>query len=225
MTRHLPDLSHGLPVFPLPGMTLFPGNLLPLHIFESRYRNLMEDTLKHPAPGRFFAMGTQLNAAREDSFGDPPVFPVAGVGELVEYARLADGRFTLLLRGIGRVKLKGERPLRNGYRVFDAAWLPDAAPAVAPDFERKLALELKALTIHLVGEQGERLRDVLKHEIPLGPLTDLVAGALDFPAEFKLAQIASNNVVERAAAVIAFLEKLMTARGKPLNLDGEAATN
>ena len=45
MPTDLPELAYGIPVFPLPGVTLFPHTLMPLHIFEDRYRNLMEDTL------------------------------------------------------------------------------------------------------------------------------------------------------------------------------------
>lgn len=225
MDDPLPDLSAGIPVFPLPGMALFPHTHLPLHIFEERYRNLMEDTLRKPDTEHCFAMGSALPDGAHDTVGTPPVFRFAGVGRIVEYSREPDGRYMLVLRGLARVRLADEREMVNGYRVFDAEWLPDVHTAQG-GWEDNLGLELKALSMTLLREQAERFRELLDDQIELGALVDMICGYLPFPPEFKLEQMATPNVIERAAATISHLERLLEqAPSKPIKPDDAPAKN
>lgn len=222
----LPDLTSGIPVFPLPGMALFPHTHLPLHIFEERYRNLVEDTLHKPDHEHCFAMGSALPDGAHDTVGKPPVFRYAGVGRIVEYSRVPDGRFMLVLRGLGRVRLKDERELVNGYRVFGAEWLPDVHTSQGESWEDNLALELKALSLTLLREQAERFRDLLGDQVELGALVDMICGYLPFPPEFKLEQMARPNVIERAAATISHLEALLEQTpAKPIKPDEKPTVN
>lgn len=225
MSDELPDLSHGIPVFPLPGMTLFPHTHLPLHIFEERYRNLIQDTLRKPESEHCFAMGTLIDLPGE-SLGDPPVYLYAGVGRVVEYSRMPDGRFMLVLQGIGRARLTGELPLLNGYRVFNAEWVADLHTTTEPAWEDNLGHELKALAVALLREQAEKFRRVLSDEIELGPLTDMLCGYLPFPPEFKLEQLSTPNIIERAAATISLLERMLgDVPQRPLKPDDPPAAN
>jgi Lon protease-like protein len=215
-----------IPVFPLPGMTLFPHTHLPLHIFEPRYRALMEDTLAQPEAKHVFAMGTLLESPNEHTLGDPPVHRVAGVGRIVEYSRMPDGRYMLVLQGIGRARLGIEKPQVNGYRVFDAQWLSDINPPWKGRWNRELAAELKTLALALLRDQAERLRRLLADEEELSRLTDLLCGYLPFAPEFKLEQMGCTNVVERAARTIAQLEtRLVPGPNKPLRPDQPASLN
>jgi Lon protease-like protein len=226
MDDDLPELRHGIPVFPLPGITLFPHTLLPLHIFEDRYRALIEDTLRRPEDQHCFAMGTLMDAASGETLGDPPVFRYAGVGRISEFSRMPDGRFALVLRGIGRVRLSHEHSLIRGYRVFGAEWLPDIRPQPGGSWERNLGVELKALALSLLREQAEKFRGMLAEHVELGPLTDMICGYLPFPPEFKLQQMQSRNVFERAARTISQLEALGGyAPEKPLKLDDAPPVN
>jgi uncharacterized protein len=226
MDDTLPDLSAGIPVFPLPGMALFPHTHLPLHIFEERYRNLVEDTLHKPNHEHCFAMGSALPDGAHDTVGKPPVFRYAGVGRIVEYSRVPDGRFMLVLRGLGRVRLGNEHEPVNGYRLFSAEWLPDVHTSQGGGWEANLGLELKALALTLLREQAERFRELMADEIDLGALTDMICGYLPLPPEFKLEQIATANVIERAAATISHLERLLEhAPAKPIKPDDAPAKN
>lgn len=226
MNDDLPELAHGIPVFPLPGMMLFPHTHLPLHIFEERYRNLMEDTLAKPVSQHCFAMGTLLESASDASLGDPPVDRYAGVGRITEYSRAPDGRFGLVLHGIGRIRLTHEMSMVRGYRLFGAEWIRDVRPPASRTWERNLGVELKGLALALLREQAEKFRGLLSEDIDLGALTDMVAGYLPFPAEFKLRQMATPNVIERAAAAISQLEKMIgMAPDKPLHLDDAPPVN
>jgi Lon protease-like protein len=100
-----------VPFFPLPGVTLFPGALLPLHIFEPRYRKMTEDVL---ASNRLLCV-VQLKQSEAVDEPQPEPFEIAGLGEVVDSERLPDGRFNLLLRGRARVRIE-ELPFRGPYR-------------------------------------------------------------------------------------------------------------
>ncbi len=111
---HRRDTSEGqleqalgaLPIFPLPDTVFFPHTLLPLHVFEPRYRQLTEQVLAgHMHIGIVCCDDTRDDAAVAG------VARVSGVGRIVHHERLADGRFHILLQGIARAELVRELPL------------------------------------------------------------------------------------------------------------------
>lgn len=91
-----------LPLFALPNEWLFPYVILPLHIFEPRYRQMIEDILD--GPGRI-VVGTMVEGTEQES-PSPPVYPIAGLGEIGRHERLPDGRFDILLLGLRRVRVR-----------------------------------------------------------------------------------------------------------------------
>jgi Lon protease-like protein len=116
-----------LPLFPLPEVALFPGELLPLHVFEPRYRAMVRDVLdSHRAIGV-----VQLDrAAPRDGSRPPAIAQVAGVGTIVDCSELPSGRFNIVLRGRARVALD-ELPFTPPYRRARATVLAsvDDAPS------------------------------------------------------------------------------------------------
>lgn len=115
-----------VPIFPLPDVTLFPRTLLPLHIFEARYRAMVADAL---ARDRRICM-VRLRPGYEAAYaGKPDVYGVGGLGEIVSCERLANGRFDLVLRGEARVRLVQERPSDTLYRLVVTERIEDVAPA------------------------------------------------------------------------------------------------
>jgi Lon protease-like protein len=111
-----------LPIFPLPDLVLFPHTLLPLHIFEPRYRAMIADCL---ARDRRLVIAGLRPGYEPDYYGRPPVFAVAGVGRIVQCERLASGRFNLILRGEGRVRIERELPTDTLYRLVEATELAE----------------------------------------------------------------------------------------------------
>ena len=89
-----------IPIFPLPDVVLFPHTLLPLHIFEPRYRQMIRDCL---AGDKRLAMALLRPGWESDYYGRPPVHPIAGAGEIIQHEELPDGRFNILLRGTMRI--------------------------------------------------------------------------------------------------------------------------
>ncbi|HYS16826.1 MAG TPA: LON peptidase substrate-binding domain-containing protein [Candidatus Binatia bacterium] len=119
----MPPLT--LPIFPLPDVTFFPHTLLPLHVFEARYRAMVTDAL---ARDRRLAV-VKLKPGFEASYaGKPAVHAVAGAGEIVSWERLATGRYNILVKGEWRVRIESERPSDTLYRIVTAQPLDEVAP-------------------------------------------------------------------------------------------------
>jgi len=78
-----------LPIFPLPNTVLFPNTLLPLHIFEPRYRMMARDLIESEGP----VMVVQLLRRGRSLFGAPAVHAVGGIGTILMHKELPDGRF------------------------------------------------------------------------------------------------------------------------------------
>lgn len=118
-----------LAVFPLPDAVLFPGTLMPLHIFESRYRQMTADALA--SDGRL-SVALILEGPPADEHGRPPFATVAGVGEIIDHQKLPDGRFNILVLGRARAELD-ELPFVAPYRRARATLLDDRGAASEPD--------------------------------------------------------------------------------------------
>ena len=103
-----------VPVFPLPEVVLFPGTILPLHVFEPRYREMMADAL---AGERTIAVAL-LKPGFEPLYYTPraPIHAMIGVGRIVESEQVEDGNYNLLLRGAGRATIVEELRERQ-YRL------------------------------------------------------------------------------------------------------------
>lgn len=101
-----------LPVFPLPQTVLFPGALLPLHIFEPRYRSMVKDSLAtHKAIAiALIRDGHERNAARQ-----PAIEKIGGLGIIIDHVELPDGRYNILLQGRARIQIE-ELPFVPPYR-------------------------------------------------------------------------------------------------------------
>lgn len=102
-----------IPVMTLPNRAFFPQSLLPLHIFEPRYRQMLRDAL---ASNRLFAIaGIDLQRAEDPAQFEPP-YRIASVGIVRACQKNADGTANLLLQGLCRVEIQrilGETPYRR----------------------------------------------------------------------------------------------------------------
>ena len=115
-----------VPIFPLAGAILFPRSHLPLHIFEERYRAMVEDALA--GPGRI----AMIQPA--DDGDNSSLFKVGCVGELVGVEELDDGRFNIMLLGSNRFRLIAEADGGTPYRQADvdlAAFNDDEPPPLS----------------------------------------------------------------------------------------------
>ena len=106
-------------LFPLPEVVLFPGTVLPLHIFEPRYRAMTRDLL---AGDKRIIVSLMCTDRETDEHGHPQVPEVAGVGEVVRHEELDDGRYNILVLGRARARIV-EHPFQPPYRRVRATLL------------------------------------------------------------------------------------------------------
>jgi Lon protease-like protein len=121
----LPEI---IPLFPLPNVVLFPKMLLPLHIFEPRYRAMVGDALRGP---RLIGMVLLRADWRSDDAGRPPIFRTGTVGQIVHVDELSDGRFNIVLRGLATFVVRDEVVPPQSYREARVAWREDRDDEIA----------------------------------------------------------------------------------------------
>jgi uncharacterized protein len=111
-----------LPLFPL-GTALFPGLVLPLHVFEERYRLLVRDLLERPEPRSFGVIGIEMG----HEVGATAARRLAEVGCAAEIHGVTshdDGRFDVVTVGGTRFRLKGLDDSRP-YLLGEVEYLPE----------------------------------------------------------------------------------------------------
>jgi len=183
--------SVAAPIFPLPGFFLYPGTVVPLHIFEPRYRQMIEDLLD--GPGRL-VMGTVVDGHENELAGAPPVYPIAGLGEIGRHERLPDGRFNLLLVGLARVRVH-ERESDRLYRKVEIETLEEIP--VAPERERALRAVLQKA---ILARCDEFLN--LPSLMSITNLADLLIQRMELPIATVQRLYAELDVEKRAGAAL-----------------------
>ena len=134
---------HRLPIFPLPGAVLLPYALIPLHVFEPRYRKMVRDCQAGAGVMALANIPAEPRATR-----DPPhVLPVIGAGILARVDPLPDGRSNIVLRGVRRARIVEELPTQEPYRLVRAEPLAEP-PADAAGLETS-AEQLRQLVLAL----------------------------------------------------------------------------
>ncbi|MFN7145856.1 MAG: LON peptidase substrate-binding domain-containing protein, partial [Myxococcota bacterium] len=146
----LEEACRSLPLFPLPGTVLMPGSLLPLHVFEPRYRELVADCIREGMPLSVCQIRPEEVA---DAANAPGVLPYAGVGIIGAHHELPDGRYNVLVQPLGRVRLLGERPSGKAYRIAEAQLLVDET--VLPGELAAAGDRVRGLFTPLVGRMGK----------------------------------------------------------------------
>jgi Lon protease-like protein len=120
-----------VPIFPLPKLVLFPGTVLPLHVFEPRYRDMLADCVQSE---RWHIAVAQLKPGWEPAYeGRPAIYDVAGIGRIAEHKHNADGTYDILLEAVGRAHLLELNPEGLRYRRATATWLRDRTPHAGVD--------------------------------------------------------------------------------------------
>ena len=183
----------GLPLFPLPDFFLFPGAVAPLHIFEQRYRRMVNDLLD--TSGRLVLAAYCPEALRADT--GPVVMPVAGLGEIVHHETLADGRYLIWVLGLARVAVS-EVPSKRPYRLTDAR--PCADLEVDPTDGTELESQLRDAIVNRA-PRGDALDP---DGLPLGLLADILLNALPLDATRTAAVFAERCPQTRARQALAW---------------------
>ena len=188
-------------LFPLPSVVLFPHAMLPLHIFEPRYRQMTADAL---ACDRLIAMIKIEDQADWGKQVDPAIESTACLGKIVDYHAIDDGTYNLLLVGVSRVRIIEEIPNGKLYRSARAALIEDVETPDEPELRR----QLRDLFIGLLAREGRPESELLRflnRDLSLGMTTDLLGHYLGLPQEVKQAFLAEPDVGARSRILIEVL--------------------
>lgn len=196
------------PLFPLPDVVLFPRQVLPLHIFEPRYRVMTADALE----GHKHIAVALLRPGFEQAYftKHAPVHSVVGVGRIVAHEMAADGCYNILLRGEARATVVNELSGRP-YRVaqLDIMHSYCSAPRSEVAELRRSLREALAASGWPPNAIREHLLDALRAPVPLGDVTDVICGCLPIDASLRQDLLAEPNAFTRATRL---LEHLATLR-------------
>jgi Lon protease-like protein len=206
-------------LFPLPDLVMFPHVVQPLHVFESRYRDMLNDALDGDG---LIAMAILGPGWEGDYDGRPALLPHICVGKVVTHHRLDDGRYNLMLLGMRRGRIVAELPAVRSYREAEVVLMDDvyqtAGDGRRDAVQTALAKAFQAALPLAKGVKPEGpVQELLSAEVPLGVLTDLVSFALPLPAGLKRKLLGEVDVDERARL-------LLDALGKPLEKKPPVAT-
>lgn len=185
-----------VPVFPLPHTVLFPGALLPLHIFEARYRTMLSDALEGD---RLIAMALLLNCSRREYEESPPFHGTVCVGHILEARALPNGRSNIVLMGVG---VGQAEPTETGtpYRTARVTLTDDVAD-LEPDAE--------SLIVRAGGESelGSGLESILPaSEVP-GAIISACAIKAQITAADKVQLLEERSIQRRLERLVEFIER------------------
>ena len=204
--RGLPaDFAGTVRLFPLPNLVLLPHVGQPLHIFEPRYRELMEDALEDD---RLIATALLQAGWEEDYHKRPPIHPVICIGTIQNEERLSDGRYNLILQGVARARITEEIKTGKAYRIARVQVLEDVPPRdeQAAHLLTRLAQEVTPFfRLHPVAlEQMQRL---MVSGLELSALSDIFSFALPLPLEARLELLGEAHVETRVERLLEVLSE------------------
>jgi Lon protease-like protein len=195
-----------IPIFPLPNVVLFPNVFLPLHIFEPRYREMVNDALHGD---RIIGMVLLRPGWQEHYEGRPAVYPIGCAGVITHAERLADGRFNIVLRGMEKFRVREEEPGR-AYRIAHVEPVPEPS---AEGLREAMQAQRRRLEALLVPQPEGHQDRKMPTSMPDEDLVNALAQYLEFEPVEKQALLERNGLLDRCRSLIELLEmKVLVAR-------------
>lgn len=194
-----------IPVFPLPNVVFFPETFLPLHIFESRYRDMVVDAV---ARGQCIGMTLLKEGWEQDYHGNPPIFKLGCVGRLVSVERLPDGRFNIILQGLERYEIY-EEFYEKPYREARILLKPQPSSG---NSDEGLSGSLRADLIRSVDAYRKARKDeqlhagMLRAEVTDEVLVNSLSGYLDFIPLEKQFLLESDSLLQQSRRLLDLLQ-------------------
>jgi Lon protease-like protein len=191
-----------LPVFPLPGALLLPRARLPLHIFEPRYLQMLDDALK--TPGRLIGMVQPNEIAGRAGIG---LHTIGCAGRITQFSETEDNRYLITLSGISRFRVLSEVEGFAPYRRCDVTWDGfdrDQGPTEDDTaFDREAFLDLlgRYFEARALSADWETLKDA-EDELLINSLSMM----LDFDPEDKQALLEAPSLSTRRETLVTLIE-------------------
>ena len=199
--------SSVIPIFPLPSVVLFPGVFLPLHVFETRYREMVKDAL---AGDRLIGMTLLKPGWDREPADQPPVFTVGCAGLISHVEELDDGRYNIVLRGIERFRIMSEEGERS-YRRAQVDYLADQFNDADREAVRRQRHTLERLLTSTTDAPERTFPTSLSDEEVINAL----AQYLDLDPIERQALLECDSVVTRCAGLVDLLEMKAMVQAAP----------
>lgn len=211
------------PLFPLPECALFPGQCLPLHVFEPRYLKMLCDAI---SGDRVIAVATLAPGYEPDYFTPrAPIYPVVGVGRIEAAQRAGNDAADIVLRGVWRARIVAETRPRP-YRVADLVRIESCADVPLRRAGRISTELYDALQRALLAEGrfDPCMRSALNDAYWLSEATDIIAAGMPKSPQTAQTLLGEAHVVRRAHLLTGFLNALVTdAESRTPQCDGPPA--
>ena len=212
----VPERFSGLArVFPLPNLVLFPHVVQPLHIFEPRYVELLEDAL---AGDRLIAMALLQPGWEGEYDGRPPIAPVACLGRVLSWQSQPDARYNLLLLGLRRVRVVRELDPSRAYRQAEVEVIEDEYSTAASEQRKALRRRLISAFERMlprIKDSHDLFNQLSIGNLSLGALTDVISYAIDLDVQSKQLLLQERDVDRRAAMLLGRLKSAMDDSAEP----------
>ncbi|MBX7185778.1 MAG: LON peptidase substrate-binding domain-containing protein [Vicinamibacteria bacterium] len=197
----LPEI---IPLFPLPGVALFPDLPLPLHIFEPRYRAMLKDALE----GSRFIGIVQIRPGSPAVDGVPsPIFSIGCAGRIEGVAELEDGRSNIVLRGVSRFHIDEELPEGRPYRVARVS------PLIEKVLDEEALTESLARVLHEIGQIDEGMSLLARtDEAPKALVVNMLAQLLPLGELERQSLVEAATIDDRARLLAEILDFARLAR-------------
>jgi Lon protease-like protein len=212
-------------LFPIPNLVMFPNVMQPLHVFEPRYRALLNDAMEND---HLIAVAILAPGWESDYEGRPPLERHACLGRVVASQTVEDGSDNLLLVGVRRICLLDELPPTKAYREAHVAVCEDIYPPDQVEHGAELKRQLCArLSKFLPGLNAayKPLEHLLDAHVSLGVLTDVLSYALDLDLPAKETLLSESNVYRRAELILECLANMDATPGQSASFPPDFSSN
>lgn len=199
------NFNRPVPLFPLPGTVLLPHAVQQLHIFESRYRQMVDDCLDQSGQ---IAMASFVSDRDPSNGSRPPIRPAVCIGEIIQHERLPAGRHNILLHGVCRARITEvvEPDSSRPYRLARLAPLEslESVEQTAPTLtgvRRRLEHILRGDRFQRMRSVGTVLKWFDSEDVPTMALLELIGFTLIKDHELKYRLLAEPDARRRAALI------------------------
>ncbi len=201
-----------MPLFPLDSVTLLPQQVLPLHIFEPRYRQMVAAALD--GSGQFAMAIFSGKSWKQNYHGRPAIRPAVCIGHIVQHESLPDGRYSLLLQGVCRARVLYELPASDTKFFREAMLEPIGDTETDQETLQPARSRLDDLLTHTSLKQLRATKPVLEYvrndDIPTTAVLELVSFTLLNDTELRYRLLAEGDPAIRAGLIFRELGSLRT---------------
>ncbi|MGB2692141.1 MAG: LON peptidase substrate-binding domain-containing protein [Thermodesulfobacteriota bacterium] len=193
---NLDNFSGIVPLFPLSSVVFFPNTLLPLHIFEPRYKEMVHTALNSE---KIIGMALLKPGWESDYYKNPEVYEVIGMGRIVSSEEFEDGKINIVLYGLKRAKII-EVVEELPYRQAMVKIVENEFETNSESFRSKIEELINKWNLYLDDKQKSHRINV-NTKLPLENLTDALA-SLIFPNVFDKQRLLEETNVQKRSEII-----------------------